>query len=200
MSTITPAQHTQTPEPLASAAIYRMTVDQYEQMAKVLGDARVELIDGYLVNKMSKYPPHIWTVDAIREMLQRLLPTCWCRKEDPVRIPEFDEPEPDVAVVRGTRDDYLDRIPGPADIKLLVEVSDSTLDRDRGVKSVAYAKNLIPIYWIVNLVEQRIEVYTLPGPGGYASRVDFKPGEDIPVVLDGIEIGTIAVASVLPAR
>ena len=82
MSTSTPTQHTQAPEPLASPAIYRITVDQYELMGKVLKDARVELIDGYLVNKMSKYPPHIWTVDAIRDVLQRLLPAFWCRQED----------------------------------------------------------------------------------------------------------------------
>jgi Uma2 family endonuclease len=200
MSMSTPTQHTQAPGLLASPAIYRITVDQYELMGKVLKDARVELIDGYLVNKMSKYPPHIWTVDAIRDVLQRLLPAFWCRQEAPVRIPDFDEPEPDVAVVRGTRDDYQDRIPGPEDIKLLVEVSDSTLDRDRGAKSAAYAKGRVPVYWIVNLIDRQVEVYTNPGPSGYASRVDFKPGEEIPVVLDGIEIGRIAVVNILPAR
>ena len=179
---------------------YRLTVAQYERMADVLEDARVELIDGYLVKKESKTPPHIWAVDAIREALEQLTPGCSCRKEDPVRIPDFDEPEPDVAVVRGTGDDYQDRIPGPDDIKLLVEVSETTLDRDRGAKSAAYAKGLIPVYWIVNLVELQVEVYTLPSPGGYASRVDFKPGENVPVVLDGVEIGTIAASSVLPVR
>ena len=162
MSTSTPTQNTQAPEPLPSPAIYRMTVAQYEQMAKVLRDARVELIDGYSVNKTSKDPPHIWAVDAIRVALQRLFPGCWCRKEDPVRIPDFDEPEPDVAVVRGIRDDDQLRIPGPDDIKLVVEISDTTLGRDRGAKSAAYAKGLIPAYWIVNLVERQVEVDTLP--------------------------------------
>ena len=84
--------------------------------------------------------------------------------------------------------------------ELLVEVSDSTLDRDRGAKSAAYAKGRIPVYWIVNLVDRQVEVYTHPSPSGYASRVDFKPGEEIPVVLDGVEIGRIAVASILPSR
>jgi hypothetical protein len=56
------------------------------------------------------------------------------------------------------------------------------------------------VYWIVNLIERQVEVYTIPGPGGYASRVDLKPGEEIPVVLDGIEVGKIALASISPAR
>jgi Uma2 family endonuclease len=169
-------------------------------MAEALEDEQVELIHGYLVKKSSKRPPHIWAVDAIREAVRRLLPACWCRQEAPVRIPDFDEPEPDVAVVRGARDDYRDRLPGPEDVKLVVEVSDSSLELDRGAKLAAYAKGLIPVYWIVNLVDRQVEVYTIPIPSGYATRVDFKPGEEIPVVLDGVEIGRIAVVNILPAR
>ena len=118
-----------------------MTVEEYERMAAagVLDDPRVELINGYLVKKMGKSPPHIWAVDAIIEALRATLPHMWCRKEDPVRIPDFDEPEPDVTVVRGNRDDYRDRIPEPKDVVLLVEVAESTLDRDQDEKRRAYA-------------------------------------------------------------
>ena len=105
MSTNTTAPPGPPPHSLALPEVYRMTVEEYERMAAagVLDDPRVELINGYLVKKMEKNPPHIWAVDAIIEALRATLPHMWCRKEDPVRIPDFDEPEPDVAVVRGNR-------------------------------------------------------------------------------------------------
>jgi Uma2 family endonuclease len=121
-----------------------MTVGEYERLvtAGVLDDPRVELIDGYLVRKMGKNPPHIWAVDAIIEALKATVPGGWIRKEDPVRIPNFDEPEPDAAVVRESRDDYRGRIPGFGNIALLVEVAESTLDREQGEKRRAYAKGV----------------------------------------------------------
>ena len=79
-----------------------------------------------------------------------------------MRIPEYDEPEPDIAIIRGTNDDYKHRTPEPADVALLVEVSETTLRSDRGEKWTAYAKGGIPVYWIVNLVDRQVEVYTEP--------------------------------------
>ena len=123
--------------------LYRMSVDEYERLADsgCLKDRRVELINGWLVRKMTTKPPHVVAVDATREAISRLLPpTWWIRDEKPVRIPDFDEPEPDVSVVRGSRDDYRSRHPGPGDIELLVEVSDTSLAWDRGEKRAAYAR------------------------------------------------------------
>src|SRR3954471_1352470 len=122
--------------PLASPAVYRITVDEYERMMGALDNDRVELIDGYLVNKMGKKPPHVWAVDSVEEFLRsRLSPARWClRREGPVRIPMFDEPEPDVVIARGTRKTYRTRHPEPADVVLIVEVSETTYDRDRGEK------------------------------------------------------------------
>ena len=197
MSTIAPTQPTSQPDPSASPAVYRFTVDEYERM--VLDDPRVELIDGYVVRKMGKNPPHSWATKAVLKALVALLPPGWTwRLEQPVRIPEYDEPEPDAAIVRGSDDDYKHRTPGPADIGLLVEVSETTLDRDRGKKLLAYAQGGIPVYWIVNLVDRQVEVYTGPGPGGYRSRVDFPPGRQIPVVIDGRPLGQVAVDDILP--
>ena len=194
MSTIAPTQRSTSPP-------YRLSVYEYERLvaAGVLEDPRVELIDGYLVKKMGKNPPHIWAVDQLLDLLKPLTPGWWCRKEDPVRIPDFDEPEPDVAVVRGSRDDYRDRIPEPKDIALVVEVADSTLDRDQGKKWDAYAHGRIAVYWIVNLVHRRVEVYTDPGPAGYESRQFFTTGQEVPVVIDGALAGQIAVAEILPS-
>jgi len=176
-----------------------MTVDEYERLAGLLDDPRVELIDGYLVKKMSKKPPHIWAVGSVLDATTRLLPSGWStRKEDPARIPDFDEPEPDVAIVRGSRDDYRDRIPGPEDVALLVEVADRSLPIDRGPKRAAYARGGIPVYWIVNLNDRQVEVYSLPAEDGYRSGEVFQPGDEIPVVIAGVEVGRIKVSEILP--
>jgi Uma2 family endonuclease len=90
-----------------SPPVYRISVDEYEGR---LDDDRVELIDGFLVKKMGKNPPDVWSTDAIVELLKTMTSGYWRRQEAPVRIPDFDEPEPDVSVVRGSRDDYRDRI------------------------------------------------------------------------------------------
>jgi Uma2 family endonuclease len=150
------------------------------------------------VKKMGKNPGHIWTVYAIVEALRATVPGMWCRKEDSVRIPNLDEPDSDAALVRGSRDDYRHRLPEPADVALIVEVSESTLDRDRREKWLAYARGGIPYYWIVNLVDHQVEVYSDPVQGGYRSSEIFKVGQDIGVLIDGVEHARIAVADILP--
>jgi Uma2 family endonuclease len=199
MSTFTAIQPTPAPELLAALSLYRFTVDEYERMAHVLDDPRVELIDGYVVTKMPKKPPHIWSVGRILRALEFLPTDRWtCRKEDPVRIPDFDEPEPVVTVLRGPEDRYEDRIPDARNVALLVEVAESTLDRDRGRKLNAYVKGGVPIHWIVNLVERKIEVYAQPTASGYGLRTDFVVGDNVPVICDGTELGRIAGDSILP--
>ena len=84
---------------------------------------------------------------------------------------------------------------------MVVEVSETTYDRDHGHKRAMYARSGIPVYWIVNIANparMRIEVYTDPGPDGYRSRVDFKSGDRIPVVIDGQQFPPIAVDDILP--
>jgi Uma2 family endonuclease len=182
--------------------LYRMTVDEYERLANadVLDDRRVELIGGFLVRKMTTKPPHVWAVDSAREIWERLIPDGWdLREEKPVRIPDFDEPEPDLAVVSGNRDDYCDRHPGPGEVGLLVEVADSSLAWDRGAKLAAYARAGIPVYWIINLVDRQVEVYNDPRPGGYYADCQiYRPGDEVPAVIAGLEAGRIAVADILP--
>jgi Uma2 family endonuclease len=188
------------PEAHLLADLYRMTVDEYERLAEaeVLSDRRVELIGGYLVRKMTTKPPHAWSVDAARELLEGLIPAGWdIREEKPVRIPDFDEPEPDLAVVRGTRDDYRDRHPGPAHVGLVVEVSDSSLGWDRGAKLSAYARSGVPCYWIINLVDRQVEVYADPRPEGYQSRENCTPGQLAQAFVGNVRI-SIAAADVLP--
>ncbi len=157
------------------------------------------MLDGLLVRKTAKNPPHVWSVDATEIGLARLLPGDWLlRRESPVRLPEFDEPEPDIAIVRGARIDYKTRHPGPGDVGLVVEVSESSLERDRGEKLQAFARATIPIYWIVNLIDRRVEIYTDPAESGYRVREDRPQGSQVPVVVDGVELGRLAVDDLLP--
>jgi Uma2 family endonuclease len=159
----------------------------------------VELIDGYVVTKMPKKPEHSWTTKALLRMLEGLLPPEFTsQKEEAVRIPNYDEPEPDITLLRGSDDDYRHRTAVGTDAALAVEISDSTLAQDRGRKSLAYATAGIPVYWIVNLVDRQVEVYTDPGPAGYASHQVYLPGQQVPVVVDGRQIGQVAVNAILP--
>jgi Uma2 family endonuclease len=190
--------------PFASPGVHRITVDEYERIisAGALNDPdRVELIDGYMVDKLGKSAEHGYTTKKAIKALEALLPPGWTwRSGQPVRIPDFDEPEPDVTIVRGTDEDYEHRIPNPADVGLLIEVSLTTLDQDRGKKLSSYATSGIPVYWIINLVERQVEVYTGPGPNAYRSRVDYRPGEFVPIVIGGQQLGQIAVDQVLPTQ
>ena len=124
---------------------------------------RVELIEGRLVAKMAKSPPHQVGSEKTRRAIERLLPAGWhARVEGQVRIPNRQsEPEPDVSVVRGDVEDYVDRHPGPENIALVVEVSRSSVYDDRAL-APTYAAGGIPAYWILNLAGRQLEVYAGP--------------------------------------
>jgi Uma2 family endonuclease len=122
--------------------------------------------------------------------------------EAPVQIPEYNEPEPDVSLARGKAKDYANRHPGPADLALVVEVAKSSLSEDRQMASI-YGPAGIPVYWIVNLKARQVEAYTLlkgRGARGYGNPRIFKTGQSVPVVLEGKEVGRIAVVDILPPR
>jgi Uma2 family endonuclease len=80
---------------------------------------------------------------------------------------------------------------------LVVEVADTTLAKDRR-RTRAYGPAGIPIYWIVNLIGRQVEVYSGPSSSGYSSRIDFLSGQNVPVVIGGVQVGTIAVDAILP--
>ena len=158
-----------------SETLYRLSVEEYERIGELLDDPRVELIDGLLVAKMTQKPPHVVACELTREAIAIATPSGWhLREAKPVRLARS-EPEPDFSLVRGKARDYVNRHPGPADIALVVEVADSSLARDR-----------------------RVEVYGNPGPDGYASQVVYAVGMDVPLVIDGVTVGRVAVADMLP--
>jgi Uma2 family endonuclease len=185
--------------------IWRLSVEQYHEMIRtgILEDGDpVELLEGWLVVKMSKSPQHCVATQLTRLALERLISSGWfVNTQDPVTTDDS-EPEPDVSVIRGDRWQYLERHPGPQEVALVVEVADSSLARDRAFKRRLYAAARIPAYWVLNLVERQLEVYTDPtGPAeapDYRQRQVFAPSEEVPLIIDGSEVGRLPVGELLP--
>jgi Uma2 family endonuclease len=176
----------------------RITVDEFENF-DLYDDNRVELIDGEVIRKDEMRPAHVLAVELVKRSVGPMLPARrFIRKDGPVRIPNFNEPLPDITVAHGEARTYADHHPGPEDISLVIEVSDTTLAKDRGPKWEAYGRADIPVYWIVNLVDRQVEVSTLPAPHGYRARQNYRPGETLDVVIDGTVVGSIAVDDILP--
>ena len=144
------------------------------------GRERFHLINGYLVAKMTQNDPHATADELCGDALGRIIPAGWhVRAAKPIRIPsQASKPEPDRCVVRGSIRDYARRSPEPADIALVAEISDSSLGEDRK-QALLYARAGIPVYWIVNLVDRQVEVYTDPSPAGYQARQDYHEGDTI---------------------
>lgn len=185
------------------SALYRMTVDEYEALVAsgaFKGRNRFHLIGGLLVEKMTQNPPHAIAFTLGGDELDRVTPPGWhVRRALPIRLPgQASEPEPDHCVVRGGARDYLAGHPGPGDIALAVEIADSSLADHRQYAARVYGPAGIPNCWIVNLVDRQVEVYTGPGPAGYASRVDYRPGQVVPFVIAGRPVGQVAVDDLLP--
>ncbi len=193
------------PPAVPSVPVWRFRVEQYHEMIRagilVDGDP-VELLDGWLVPKMTKKPPHRVSTGLVRKALERILPDGWyVSSQDPITL-ATSEPEPDAVVARGDDRTYLDRHPGPDEIALVVEVADLSLERDSTFKKLLYAQAGIPAYWIVNLVDRRLEVFTDPSaaadPPDYRQHRVFGASEEVPLVIEGHEAGRIAVAAILP--
>ena len=185
--------------------IWRFSVAQYHQMIRLgilTEDDPVELLEGWIIHKMPKNPPHRAATKLTRNALEEIVPEGWY--VDALRtITLLDsEPEPDVVVVRGNTRDYLDRHPGSQDLALVVEIADSTLERDRSSKKRLYARAGIPVYWIVNLPEQKLEVYTEPidlsQEPTYQQRQDYSLSDEVSVAIEGREVGRLTVQDLLP--
>ncbi len=184
---------------------YRLSVAQYRAMSDLeilTTEDRSELLEGWLVAKMSKKPPHTISKGATLRFFIRLVPLGWyVAVEDPVTAVDS-EPEPDLSIVRGDVRDYREEAPGPAHVALIVEVADSSLGIDRSIKKRLYTRSGFPLYWLINRVDHRIEVYSQPTgqieEPDYLRREDLGPDDMIPLVIDGQEVARIAVRDLLP--
>jgi Uma2 family endonuclease len=151
---------------------------------------RVELIEGRLVEKMPNHPAHTFSVERSRETLEHdLLEGFFINVQQPITT-STSEPEPDVTVIRGDREDFATRHPSPEDVALLIEVSDSTLKYDRTTKQRLYAVAGVLVYWIVNVPEKQLEVYTSPSAdtGSYEAKQIYALADTVTFLLDAREI------------
>jgi Uma2 family endonuclease len=191
-------------EYLPPLPMHRFTVRQYHRMIEtgvLTQDDRVELLEGWIVDKMPQHPVHAGTVSILLAKLQAKLPKGWIvRVQSPITL-EDSEPEPDLTVARGPEDRYLSRHPTPEDIALVVEVADTSVEQDRQVKARTYAQARLPVYWIINLPEIKVEIYSQPRTGkipGYRSQEIFGIEYGVPVVIAGRKVGGIPVRQLFP--
>ncbi len=205
VSTQPNAQNFRQPLAVPTEPVWRFSVEQYHQMIRLgilTEDDPVELLEGWIIHKMPKNPPHRAATKLTRNALEEILPSGWyVDAQEPITL-EDSEPEPDVVIVRGNTRDYLDRHPGSQDLALVVEIADSTLERDRTSKKRMYARAGIPVYWIVNLCERQLEVYTEPidiaQQPTYQQRQDYSLSDEVAVAIEGREVGRITVEDFLP--
>jgi len=189
----------------ADYTIAPLTVEQYHAMARagILEEGvPIELLEGYLVEKMPKHPPHRVATQLVELALRQVIPADFhTAMQEPVTL-EDSEPEPDVSVVLGTFRDYAERHPSAHEAPLVVEIADATLERDRYSKKRIYARAGIPCFWIVNLADRIVEVYSAPTGQAvhpnYLHQRSYGENESVPVEIEGRRIGVIPVKSILP--
>src|SRR5277367_3424629 len=166
---------------------HRFTVADYHRMAEVgilNEDSRVELIRGQIVDKAPVGAPHHGMVNRLTRLLPGVLSGRGLLSvQNPVRLDDGSEPEPDVAVLRPRADDYTTATAPPPDVLLLIEVADTSLDDDREIKLPLYAENGIVECWIVNLLDRVVEVYRQARNGRYADIRRIGPGEILDAAL-----------------
>lgn len=144
----------------------KFTIEEYHRLGE-LGffgeDDRVELIRGEIIEMPTNKTPHsVCNTILVQELIILLAKSATVRGQEPIILARHSEPQPDVAIVKNKEDNYLSSHPQPEDILLIIEISDSTLKYDQNTKLCLYAESKISHYWIFNLVDQQLEIYSEP--------------------------------------
>ena len=185
--------------------LWRISVERYHEMLEaglITENDRLELLEGFLIEKMTIKPSHTFVTEILREILGRIISNnFFVNSQQPITTSDS-EPEPDVVVILGQRRDFLENHPSAEDVALLIEVSDATLYQDQTWKKRIYAQAGIAIYWIVNLSERQIEVYSQPSGWSdnptYHHLITYHEADKIPVILNNQEIAQLLVHDLLP--
>lgn len=191
-------------EELSPYPVRRWSVDEYMQFTQfgfLDEDDNLELLEGWIVPKMSKNPLHDGTVDRINLLFAKLMPQGWYVRTQNVLLTADSAPEPDLVVVRGAPTDYLRRHPNADDVALVIEVADSSLARDR-LKSRLYARAGVTSYWVVNLINETLIAYSDPTVVGrdamYATEETWTKNDHVVVKIPGAAVLEVAVSELVP--
>ena len=179
-----------TTEPLIR---HRFSVDEYHRMgeARVFPeDDRVELIDGEIVDMTPIGSRHAACVDRLNRLLDRRVgDRAIVRVQNPVRLGDLSEPEPDLSLLVSREDFYASAHPSAGDLLLVVEVSETSASVDRHLKAPLYARHGVPELWIVDLEAEEVQVHREPSADGYRSVETRGRGERLaPERLEGLEV------------
>jgi len=157
------------------------TVADYYKMAEagILSDEqRYELLNGEIIKMSPQRSPHAFAIDFLSEkFVVALAGKMSIRTQGPINLSNNSEPEPDLAIMKLSDRRYKDRHPNPTEIYLVIEVSDSTLAKDQTIKKKLYADAGIPEYWIVNIPEKQVEIYSNPKKGDYKNLATIDSGK-----------------------
>ena len=179
----------------------QFSVAEYHKMIEtgiIPSGERVELLEGWIVNKMTQNPPRRSSVSRVVRRLSRVLPESWTMQvQGPITLSDT-EPEPDIAIARGEEEAYDTRHPKASDIGLLIEVGDSSVLLDRRYKGGLYAQARVSEFWLINLVRRILEVHTKPRNGKYQKKVEYTETQKVPLILDGVKIAEIPVSELMP--
>ncbi len=149
---------------------HKLSLEDYQRMADagiLTEDSHVELIEGVIVDMSPIGSHHAGIVDQILRLIAGQLTSAVLRVQNPIRLGSYSEPEPDIALLKLRNDYYKSAHPQSADILLIIEVADSSIDYDRKIKIPLYAEHGIPEVWLIDLNLKQIEVYLEPSKDGF---------------------------------
>ena len=192
---------------MTTVTVKRFTLAEYHRLGE-LGffgpDERVELIRGEIIQMPTKKTPHsVYNTNLLSVLITILVERATIRGQEPIILLADTEPQSDVVIARNRADDYLSSHPEPADILLVIEISDSTLSYDQKRKLSIYAEDVISDYWIFNLVDNWLEVYSEPyresqDKFGYRLKRIILPNES--VVIPGFPDLSLDLSGVFPVQ
>ncbi len=195
---------------MVSTQIRLLTISDYHRMIEtgiIHEGEHIELISGQVFNMSPKGTRHtLCTRNLFKQLLNLIDDRADIQSQDPITLPNNSEPEPDIVIARLREDNYLDSHPTPADIILVIEVADSSLDFDRNTKAPLYAEAGIREYWIVNLIDDRLEIYSQPAASIYTNtqiilptHTQIIPSREFVKLPEFPEI-TLKINSIFPAK
>ena len=173
-----------------ASIIYKWSIDEWHELVDsgVLEGKSVELLEGNIVEMSPEGIEHSYTNRSIVKYLRRLLiDLAEVIQAQPITL-DNSEPEPDVTIARLPEDIYKQHHPYPEDIYWLIEVSDRTLNKNLEAKIITYARNGIPEYWVIDLVNKKLIVHRQPQGNIYTQIVEYRSGTIVPQAFSDIEI------------